>query len=99
MNGIYSQFGEPVQLPVQRLDERHSGPEAPRYCVSPLRSFITCGEVGEDAKVVIADLGEAFLQNQPPQQLHAPVLPLPPEVLFYGRSGPEIDVWTWVYAL
>lgn len=32
---VYHQLGEPMKLPVQRLDGKPTGPEAPRYCDPP----------------------------------------------------------------
>ncbi|KAL2869725.1 kinase-like protein [Aspergillus lucknowensis] len=93
---IYSRFREPSRLPVQRLDGKPIGPEAPRYCVPPARTFQACGEIEDNAQVVIADFGEAFCAEapMPNHQLHTPVLLLPPESIFSESLGPAIDVWT-----
>lgn len=90
----YHQFGKPLKLPVQRLDSQQTGSEAPRYCVPPARTFQPCTKIKDDAQVVIADFGEAFLPKEPPKQLHTPVLLLPPEFLFQERLGTPVDIWT-----
>lgn len=83
---------------MQRLDGQPTGPEAPKYCVPTARIFKACGEVEQDAQVVIADFDEAFFhrhQDEPPKELHTPVLLLPPEFIFHeSLLGPAIDIWT-----
>jgi serine/threonine protein kinase len=91
---IYRRFGEPLKLPVQRFDGQPPGREAPKYCVPPAKTFQACGDVGDDVEIVIADFGQAFLPDQPPKQLHTPVLLLPPESIFHEQLGPAVDVWT-----
>lgn len=83
-----------MKLPVQRLDGKSTGPEAPRYCVPPARTYISCQDVKEDCETVIADFGEALLSIESPNQLQTPVLLLPPEFLFDEPLGTAIDLWT-----
>ncbi|OOG00594.1 hypothetical protein ASPCADRAFT_347 [Aspergillus carbonarius ITEM 5010] len=90
---LYHSLGEPLRLPVERLDKGPNGPEAPKYCVPPAMIFQSSEEV-TDAQIVISDFGEAFFQNEERQDLHTPILLLPPEFFFHERLGQAIDVWT-----
>lgn len=92
---MYRQLGEPLKLPVERLEGSPTGREAPRYCVPPARTFRACDEVGDDAQVVIADFGEAFFATESSKrQLHTPILLSPPEFLFNEPVGRAADIWT-----
>ena len=47
-----------------------------------------------DARVKVSDFGEAFCDKEDRQNLHTPILLLPPELFFHERLGPAINVWT-----
>lgn len=85
-------MGEPQRLPIERLDGNPNGPEVPEYCVPPAFIFESSEEI-VDSQIIITDFGEAFFQNEKREELHAPMLLVPPEI-FFGDGGPPIDVWT-----
>jgi serine/threonine-protein kinase SRPK3 len=47
-----------------------------------------------DARIIISDFGEAFLQDETRNELHTPIMLLPPEVFFGEYLGMPIDMWT-----
>ncbi|OJD22938.1 hypothetical protein ACJ73_05710 [Blastomyces percursus] len=93
ISDVYHQLGEPMRLPVQRLDGKSTGSETPRYCVPVARTYISCQDVEKDCEVVIADFRETFL-SAASKRLHTPVLLLPPEFLFDEPLGTASDPWT-----
>ncbi|PWY94617.1 SR protein-specific kinase Dsk1 [Aspergillus sclerotioniger CBS 115572] len=90
---LYHSLGEPRRFPVERLDKRSNGPEAPKYCVPPAMIFQSSENV-TDARVLISDFGEAFFENEERKDLCTPILILAPELFFHERLGRAIDVWS-----
>lgn len=89
---MYKNFGEPLKVPNQRLDNGPLGPEVPSYSVIPAEMVVPADHM-KDHKIKISDFSEAFLDN-PPETLHTPMLLLPPEFFFHEKLGPPADVWT-----
>lgn len=90
---FYYKLGEPLNLPVEPLDGTPNGPNVPEYCVPPAMIFQSSEEV-VDARIIISDFGESFLQDEERHELNTPIMLLPPEVFFGERLGTAIDIWT-----
>lgn len=93
---IYQKFHPPQETRVHRVDGAPLGPGAPSYSVVPVWLGTCCQDVS-DPRVCIADFGESWLntENLPREDLHTPVLYLPPETTFAKDSiGFPADIWT-----
>ncbi|KAL8944763.1 MAG: hypothetical protein Q9211_000479 [Gyalolechia sp. 1 TL-2023] len=93
---LYQSFGLPRETKVQRVDGAPLGPEAPSYSVMPVWLGDFCEDVS-DPRICISDFGEAWLNTDtsPKDDLHTPVLYLPPETTFEkGSLGFPADIWT-----
>lgn len=93
---LYESIGKPQRLPVQRLDQRPVGPEAPQYCVPPA-AIVQVAEEVREAEIVIGDFGEAFTCDSDPRSditLRTPILLLPPESIFGEPLNQAVDIWT-----
>ncbi|PYH92296.1 protein kinase [Aspergillus ellipticus CBS 707.79] len=89
---LYQRVGVPQRLPVQRLDQAPNGPEVPQYSVPPA-IIAKSSEHILDARILISDFGESFTLNDKHEDLHTPILLLPPESVFHEKLGQAIDVW------
>lgn len=93
---IYQRFDPPRETKVHRVDGAPLGPGAPSYSVMPVWLGTYCEDVS-DPGICISDFGEAWLNTDitPREDLHTPVLYLPPETTFAkGSLGFPADVWT-----
>ncbi len=93
---LYQRFCTPEKTRMRRLDGGPVGPQVPPYSVAPAQTLMVSGEVTEP-RILISDFGEAWVydQTQPKEDLHTPVLYLPPETTFAKEAlGFPADVWT-----
>ncbi|PWY88291.1 protein kinase [Aspergillus heteromorphus CBS 117.55] len=90
---LYQRMGEPRKVPVERLDKQPNGPQAPNYAFMPAMIFTSAEDV-VDARVVIADFGEAFVKTEERKKLNTPILLQPPEAFFNEQVDEAVDVWT-----
>ncbi|OJJ49268.1 hypothetical protein ASPZODRAFT_157692 [Penicilliopsis zonata CBS 506.65] len=93
---IYQRFGEPIDVPVQRLDGKPSEPHAPPHAIYPMAMNMPANEQN-DPEIIISDYGTSFLVSQTPSPtLHTPVLYSPPEDLFNEPiiQPTAADIWT-----
>ena len=92
---IYQRFGEPRKTKIERTDEAPSGPEVPSYSVIPARLAIPSDAI-RDPRIMVSDFGGAWLSDtETREELHTPVLFLPPETTFSKELiGTPADVWT-----
>ncbi|KAI9884235.1 MAG: hypothetical protein M1823_003984 [Watsoniomyces obsoletus] len=102
---LYQQLGPPLKTPVERMDGKPLGTEAPSYAVMPAFTIVPSDQVTSlsDARVQIADFGESFFfpdgTNEPAKtrrKLHSPLLLLPPEQFLPHDApiGAPADIWT-----
>lgn len=77
------------------MDGAALAPEVPSYSVMPAQ-LVTASDEISDPRIVISDFGEAWrIETNSRQELHTPVLFLPPEATFSKTSVPSpADVWT-----
>lgn len=77
------------------MDGASSSPQAPSYSVMPAQLVIPSDETS-DPRIVISDFGEAWLSDtEIREELHTPVLFLPPEATFSKELlGRPSDMWT-----
>ncbi|KAL8840026.1 MAG: hypothetical protein Q9170_001510 [Blastenia crenularia] len=96
VDDIYEKYHMPRETPVERVDGRPLGPEAPPYTVMPALLYVDPTKI-DDPAIRITDFGEAWLSTdtQPKSQLNTPTLYLPPETTFAKSSiSFAADIWT-----
>lgn len=95
---LYKDYGEPELKAIRRFDGKFLPPGVPSHAVIP----IWFGEASDDlalpeAKILLADFGEAFSPTQHQKYLsHTPLINRPPEVRFEPHkplSFPS-DIWS-----
>ncbi|RAL17730.1 kinase-like protein [Aspergillus homomorphus CBS 101889] len=101
---LHSLWGRPRLLPFERLDGSPLGPEEPSYIISEARPQLPGTGTGptdinvnfvvvDDARIAIADFGEAFLETEGREDLICNPAWRAPESIFHERVSTACDVW------
>ncbi|KAK7558868.1 protein kinase [Phyllosticta citricarpa] len=91
---VFENLGEPETEPVERLDKKPHGKEAPDYSVTLAIVGMRSKELAESTRITISDFGQSFFAADNHDSLQTPRRYAPPEHFFKDHLGPAVDVWT-----
>lgn len=91
---LYELYGEPLPVPIRRLDGKDPHPHAPPHAIYPMSLEMPANKI-VDPEILISDYGTSFVVSEESNpSLHIPALYLPPEDFFIEPVTPGTDVWT-----